>query len=650
MKKLLLSALACLAALGAYAQDDDKTLQKELGHTNDQYVSMGEGIGLGEDGTLGVAVRFTAKQLQQYKGGKIVGMMVGAGDGCKTDQPVRIFLKKRDLFSESLIEQNDLIAWEQGPQYYGLLSPILFDTPWDIPDNIREDIYVGLYSDVKGGQNVIGVSMNNQTASERTVFLAESFEGDKAPSNWDDILSIPELSAMPNNAILRLLIELPAENYRNVVVFKNGFMPNICIANDHNTGYFLLKNDGDKTVKDFDLAITHGDNTINQHFSIEGEGLLSNKSSEGPQPLPIYISDTGHYVIEITRINGEENTATDKKSVEFDIVAVPASVAVEHVRRPVYEQYCSESDYNTGVHTDLYIKPFINAHKNGITFLPHHASDKFLQNPVDVPAIVEGKQDFMTLSDADRWAIILCGGASNVIMPSCTIDRTIQMAKVNLNVAIANTPMGNGTIVPKAAEICFADAVKVPTFASVALENNYDAATNMINVKASGSIADLLPEGEKAKLSLFLIEESIETDSQEFPESEQYAQMYPDGKFTHPRVIRQNITDDFWGDELEPGQDFVKTYSFELENPRWNVDHMKVIALIQRPETNEFLHHDILNSAEEPLTETYEEPASINSVAIDRTEKGGIYDLQGRKLNVPAKGINIINGKKVLVK
>lgn len=45
------------------------------------------------------------------------------------------------------------------------------------------------------------------------------------------------------------------------------------------------------------------------------------------------------------------------------------------------------------------------------------------------------------------------------------------------------------------------------------------------------------------------------------------------------------------------------------------------------------------------------DPAGINNVTID--EENGekvIYDLNGRKLNAPQKGINIINGKKVMVK
>lgn len=46
------------------------------------------------------------------------------------------------------------------------------------------------------------------------------------------------------------------------------------------------------------------------------------------------------------------------------------------------------------------------------------------------------------------------------------------------------------------------------------------------------------------------------------------------------------------------------------------------------------------------------ELTGINGVTIDGTANGEqkVYDMQGRKLQKPAKGLNIINGKKVLMK
>ena len=76
---------------------------------------------------------------------------------------------------------------------------------------------------------------------------------------------------------------------------------------------------------------------------------------------------------------------------------------------------------------------------------------------------------------------------------------------------------------------------------------------------------------------------------------------------------------------------------------------MKVIAVVQRPETNSYLKLDVLNSAEEPLTKTYVE-SGISEIEGSARISTSIYDLQGRRLSAPQPGINIINGKKILVK
>lgn len=44
------------------------------------------------------------------------------------------------------------------------------------------------------------------------------------------------------------------------------------------------------------------------------------------------------------------------------------------------------------------------------------------------------------------------------------------------------------------------------------------------------------------------------------------------------------------------------------------------------------------------------EDTGIDNVSISSTEKKQYYDLQGRKLSKPQKGVNIINGKKILLK
>ena len=47
---------------------------------------------------------------------------------------------------------------------------------------------------------------------------------------------------------------------------------------------------------------------------------------------------------------------------------------------------------------------------------------------------------------------------------------------------------------------------------------------------------------------------------------------------------------------------------------------------------------------------TRKSSSGISTVTLDDRTRTGIYDLYGRRLNEPRKGINIVSGKKVIVK
>lgn len=45
------------------------------------------------------------------------------------------------------------------------------------------------------------------------------------------------------------------------------------------------------------------------------------------------------------------------------------------------------------------------------------------------------------------------------------------------------------------------------------------------------------------------------------------------------------------------------------------------------------------------------DPTGVEAIKADGKKANAVYyDIQGRKLNAPKKGLNIINGKKVLMK
>lgn len=656
MKKLLLSAFFAAIGLTAAAEGS----QIYLGDSKDDpFVYMGDGLAIEEDSNIGVAIRISSRQLQAYPGAKIIGLHVAAAQDAH-ELEIEAFLcnglVKRDgsfQQGETLASTTDYITWDSyGPGgIYGKWSDVLFDEPWTIPSDpkeIRSDVFFGLYTFAEAKKQIIGTSWKTQSVNAKTAYVAVSDDlENKKPTNWLDITAIPYIYV--NNVCVCAIVELPEENLNSALAFQAVFMPNVNIVNKPAKAYVFLANEGPTEIKSFEITTTYGDTQTPYSYTFEDSPMPIGYVSENRAPIEIKVPvmGTGKHTLTITKVNGEENYADpDGISHEFNLIALTTDQAEEHIRRPLVEQYLSEDNYLSGTYQDDVILPSLEPFKDRCVYLPHHANDKFGLNGVDVPALVGGEQSFITLTDGDRLFIGLHGDINKTYLPAQTIDRSIQMENILLS-GKTDAPVGP-TLYPMAIQKIMPGALSVPTFGTVYIDSKYDAETGLVDITASGSVADVLPEGEKAHLTIYLIEENIESDSQEFPEDASIEEKYPDGKFVHSRVIRQNVTDAN-GVEIEPG-DFVKTFpGIEIDNPKCVIDHMKVIALLHRPNTNDCLQRDVINSTEEPMADTYEE-SGIASVAVERTEAGHIFDLQGRRLESPVRGINIINGKKILVK
>ena len=658
MKKLLLSALLAVGTLSnVYATDiligDAK---------DDTYVYAADGLMNTNNANMGIAIRIPARTLQAYPGATIKGLQIAAGDGVD-ELAIEAFLSKGSLtdgkltLSEPETSQTGYIGWIPNPAipYTGLWDHIMFDQPYKIPEaaDVKFDLYFGIYMSVEANKYVLGVSSYNQSVSKNKIYLAESYDLDvKKPDNWEDITTIPFI--FNNNIAICAIVELPDEVNTNAMAIQTAYAPSFGILDNTVKSYIYFTNDGPTPISSFELTTTFEDSESVQTYNFGEDqeawmpiGYVPGNRDAMEIPLPVMGS--GVHTMTITKVNGEENLAdAETTKHEFTIIGIPQDEAAKHHRRPVVEEYMAEDDHKSGVYQDDIILPSLEPYKGLMTYLPQHSNDKFGQNPMDTPAIVNGAQTTFTLTDADRLFIGLEGNINFVQLPSQTIDRSIQMEEIVL--AGKATSVVTATLYPQAMIYYMNEALNTPTFASVELSNSYNASARTLSVEASGSIADVLPAGEKATMTLYLIEEGVVSDSQEFPDDSKIPEMYPDGTFTHARVVRQMITP-FEGEVLEPGE-FTKNYNIEIENPRWEANHMKVVAIIQRPMTNDNLNRNIINSAEEPISPDYEEFefSSIEQIEAPSAAAAGIYDLQGRRLNAPIRGINIINGKKILVK
>lgn len=620
MKKLLLSALMAATIATASATLTD------VGYCNDTYFYPYSGLTIDHNANIGVAVKIPADMIANYAGGKIIGLKIAAGSDA-SNHPVTAFLRKGTLDSENLTSTNEYISYNQS----GGWDQILYDTEWTIPEGLDEDIYFGVFTSNPERKYILNTSTLSRKADAGQYYLTEQVEGEK-----DDWFDISELNNYADYTIIaiRAIIELPDESYQNVMFLTKVVAPKIGIEGETTDALVYIKNDGQVPITSFEMTYTLGDKTFSQPITLEEELPVGFTTSRGNR-LPIKYLGTGTQKVSITKVNGVENDAAEgTRTAEIEIISVPQETAEKYTRRPLVEYYCSESDHNSGTFEANMMVPGMAPFAGQVTYLPHHSNDKFGQNPVDVPAIIDGKEDILTLTDGDRLAQALYGGSLGAIsIPSMVIDRTVQI-DIAVLIGAPTAVMGN-TLYPgdNAASIAYREALRRPTFASIDLTSKYDADNATVEITAAGTIEDnILPEGEKAKLSVFIIEETVQSDSQELPESESVNEQYPDGIFTHARVIRQTVTP-FNGDEIEAG-DFSKNYKVDIENPRWNTTHMKVVAILQRPETNDMWNRDIINTAEAPMTDDYVD--SITEVEEITDAPAVYYNINGQRVASPA--------------
>lgn len=615
-----------------------------LGYSNDWDIYVRTGIQFAADGDVDAAIRIPVNMLADYSGSKIIGIRLALGDDAKN-------LKTKAFMRIGSLTAADAATGEESYTFDGKWQQILFNQEWTIPEGLEQDIYVGYSCSVPKSKFVVYTSMNKCAADPEQCYLRHS----KLCPEWIDLTSDP--SAKPNsNLTINALLQRPDGTYETVALLKDVIVNNVTYADEDNGALYVIHNDGGKDITKLTLKYTLGEETFTKTVTLNSP-LPSGQTANRGIYLPFHSFGTGTHTVEITKVNGKDNGASQgNRARTVDVVSVPADVAEGYTRRPLYEYYCSEDDYNSGVVQDELVLPGLKQFKGRYTYLAQHSGfDKFAQNPKDVNAYVNGEPAVFTLSDADRLLIRTQGDINKLYVPMASIDRAVILQNV-MWLGRGNGVFGH-TLYPEAFIPVMEEALTIPTFAKIELTPTYDPASRMVTVKVTGDIASgVLPEHEVPYITLFLTEEGVKSDSQEFPQNAEIPNLYPDGIFTHHSVVRQTITP-FDGIETPVGT-IDQTIQFEIENPRWDVNRMKIVGIIQRPATNDRWHTDVINSTEAPLTADYEDytEASISNVSANSDAPASFYDLSGRRLTTgrPAAGFYIIsNGtttKKVIVK
>ena len=171
----------------------------------------------------------------------------------------------------------------------------------------------------------------------------------------------------------------------------------------------------------------------------------------------------------------------------------------------------------------------------------------------------------------------------------------------------------------------------------------YDTGDNKVNITVTGErgrVFSPLP----TRITVYITEDSIKARNQKG--TDDLAHYY------HQHTLR--VANSTWGDVIDWDADNHFTYNTTLDvNPSWNRSQMHIVAFINCYNENDPSQCTIENAASIDFADVATGISQVNTTA--KADAKEYYDLSGRRLSAPAKGINIVrytdgSVRKVLVK
>ena len=615
---LILSSLMFSGSMQGVAQNTSGKVYAGYAKYDDQIWEY-DGLSLQFDAKVGCAIKLTKDMLAPYVGGTITGMRVGWDTSTQTGT-CEGFVRK-DFNSEDLTTGRKTVR-------FGWNDMSL--TAYEIPEDV-DQLIVGFTTNLK--KNVCAIPTLYPHYTPNSCFLwVEGDNDEEGNPNWID---------MNDKGILPILL---------IIKDSKGtfnYVPVINLLTDNGVQYteeagdviMRIKNMGSQKISTIEVTSRQGEQTWSKTITANTAVGATSKIFLAP----LYCFHTGDVELSITKVNNKDVSKPETRTL--NIIGIPKDVANQYTRRPLVEYYESENNYRSARYYDDYIKNPVTTKANAISFVCQHLDDQFMTGD----------------DDATVLSLALCDNdSSKVSIPSMSIDRAMSTANISYQMNTSPTPMFDVLINPNDAVNVFNAAAKVPTFVNLNVGGTLAQDKEALTVKVGGDVAlGIMPEGEKLRLSVYLMERDVESDSQLFwndDEKDQYA-----GMFTHPNIIREIMTP-VEGLEIEAGGTINETVETTLD-PSWNLENMYLVAFVHRDGKLGGKRMHVFNTAEGEITEAtgirgIEQWTKNNGQATldGRRESqwemdNGVYDLQGRRFSgqLP-KGIYIVGGKKIVLK
>lgn len=576
-----------------------------------------DGLSLQFDAKVGCAIRLTKDMIAPYIGGSIVGMRVGWDTSTQTGT-YQGFVR-RDFNSEDLTTGRATVKYSYSDANPGWNEMRL--TSYKIPEDI-DQLIVGFTTNLK--KNVCAIPTLYPHNVPNSCFLwVEGDNDEEGNPHWID---------MNDKGILPILLIIRDSEG------KFNYLPVINLLTDNGIQYteeagdvlMRIKNMGSQKINSIEVTSRQGEQTWSKTISASTATGATSKIFLAP----LYCFHTGDVELSITKVNGKELANPETRTL--NIIGVPREIANEYTRRPLVEYYESENNYRSARYFSEYVESPVTILQNNITFVCQHLDDQFMTGD----------------DDATTLAVQLCSGDSaSVSIPAMTVDRAMATENILFQMATTSTPMFDVLTQSSDAQKVFNTAATRPTFVNLTIGGTLATDGETLTANVGGDVAPgIMPEGEKLRLTVYLMERDVESDSQLFwneDEKEEFA-----GMFTHPNVIREILTP-LEGTAIETGGIINETVGTLLD-PSWNLENLYLVAIVHRDGKLGGRHMHVFNTAVGDITE---------ATGIDLIDNGQLtidnetYNLAGQKVVNPQssncqmpKGIYIVGGKKVVLK
>ena len=615
MKKLYTLLFVCLLTsplvhLSSFAQSTTGKAYLGYAQYNDQIWEY-DGLSLSFAAKVGCAILLTREQLEPYIGGTITGMRVGWDTSTQTGVYqgfIRNSFNGEDLSTSS----KTTVRYNYSASDPGW-NNLNMTTKYVIPEDVQQ-LVVGFTTNLKKDVCAIPMLYPHDTPNSCYLWVEGDNDEEGNPRWWD----MSERGILP----ILLTIQDTQGTFNYLPVITSTVDDGVVWTGEPVEALMRIRNAGSQAIKNLEITSRQGDDTYSQKVSLSKSIPVGTTSST--IMVPVYCFHTGEVEVSITKVNDKDVSAPS--AVTLNLIGVPPAVGEAYERRPLVEYYESENSYMSPRYYDEIVAPSLKNKTKFLTFVCQHLDDQFMTGD----------------DDATMLSLWLCDNDSaQVSIPAMTIDRAMSTDNVSFQQNTTKTPMFSVLYEPYASQV-LNEAMNHPTFAGVEVVGGWQQDGETIDVIVQTDVAaGIMPAGEQPRLSVYLMQADVESDSQLFWTDKEKEETM--GHYTHANVIRE-ILSDVEGDPIPEG---ISTATYQTQaDPDWNAEDLYLVAFIHRGKDKggKFMH--VFNSNEGEITDG----SGIRAADVMNHGTGAVYDLSGRRVtNMQMKqGLYLINGKKVV--